>query len=308
MHPLIVVAGPTGSGKSELSLALAETFSGEIVNYDSVQVYRHFDIGSAKLPPDRRRGIAHHLIGVVEPDALFTAGDYARQAREAIAGIGSRGNLPVLAGGTGFYLTALLDGLIDAPPRDEALRVDLARREARRKGSLHRLLTRFDPAAAQRIHANDVHKATRALEVILATRRPLTEIYATGRDRLEGYRILKIGLDPDRAELYARLDERVTAMFQAGLAQETAALAARYAKAAKPFESLGYAQSLALLEGKLTEPQAIAETQMQTRRYAKRQWTWFRRDPAMRWLRGFGPDPVVRARAAELVREVLAAE
>jgi tRNA dimethylallyltransferase len=163
--PLVAVAGPTGSGKSELALEIAERFSGEIVNCDSLQVYRYFNIGTAKLPLEARRGIPHHLIDIVDPDELFTAGEYARLARQAIGEISARGKLPVVAGGTGFYLRALIDGLFEGPARDQALRDRLAAREARRPGSLHHLLRRFDPAAARAIHANDVPKVTRALEV-----------------------------------------------------------------------------------------------------------------------------------------------
>ncbi len=177
---VIVILGPTGSGKSDLALRLAAEFSGEVVNCDSLQIFRYFDIGTAKLPADHRRGIPHHLIDILDPDQLFTAGEYARLAREVLAEISARGQLPVVAGGTGFYLRALLDGLFPGPVRDQALRDRLAERERRRPGSNYRLLGRFDPEAARRIHPNDLPKLMRALEVCLLTRRPVTEIYTEG--------------------------------------------------------------------------------------------------------------------------------
>jgi len=306
-HPLVAVVGPTGSGKSELALAIAEEFNGEIVNCDSLQVFRHFDIGTAKLRIDERRGIPHHLIDVASPDELFTAGEFPRTAREAIAGITGRGRLPVVAGGTGFYLRALLDGLFAGPSRDQTLRDRLARREVRRKGSLHRLLARLDPGAAARIHANDVPKVTRALEVCLLTRRPVTELFQEGRGSLTGYRALKLGLLPDRDELYARLDARCTAMFAGGLVEEVQKiLALGFAPTVKPFESHGYRQALQMIHGELSPRDAVFYAQRNTRHYAKRQITWFRREAGLVWLKGFADQ--VREEAVERVREFLAAE
>ena len=283
------MAGPTGSGKSELALRLAEEFHGEIVNCDSLQVYRHFDIGTAKLPPAERRGIPHHLIDIVDPDQLFTAGEYARLARDTIADISARGRLPIVAGGTGFYLRALLDGLFAGPSRDPALRLRLAARETRRSGSLHRLLKRFDPEAAGKIHPNDVPKVTRAMEICLLTRRPVSDLFREGRDSLTGYRILKLGLMPDRDALYRRLDARCEAMFAGGLVDEVRGiLSLGFAASAKPFESHGYKQALQLLSGELNLHNAIFYAQRNTRNYAKRQLTWFRRESDLEWLKGFG--------------------
>lgn len=303
-RPLVAVAGPTGSGKSELALQIAEKFNGEIVNCDSLQVYRHFDIGTAKLPPAERRGIPHHLIDIVNPDELFTAGEFARLARAAIADITARGRVPVVAGGTGFYLRALLDGLFEGPTRDEELRRRLSAREARRPGSLHRLLKRFDSASAQKIHANDVPKVMRALEVCLLTRRPVSELFRQGRDALRGYRVLKLGLLPDRDVLYPLLDARCAAMFARGLVDEVRhILSLGFAPECKPFESHGYKQALQLIRGELKERDAVFYAQRGTRQYAKRQITWFRRERDLEWVKGFGGEGEVRERVMERVGE-----
>jgi tRNA dimethylallyltransferase len=303
---LVAVAGPTGSGKSGLSLDLAEVFNGEIVNCDSLQVYRHFDLGTAKLPMEERRGIRHHLIDIVNPDELFTAGEYARLARQTIARIAQQGRLPILAGGTGFYLRALLGGLFEGPERDQPLRDRLAAREGRRPGVLHRFLKRFDSAAALKIHPNDVPKVTRALEVCLLTRRPVTELFRQGRDALRGYRTLKLGLLPGRDALYERLDLRCAQMFEGGLVEEVRhILSLGFAATCKPFESHGYRQALQLIHGELGPRDALFYAQRNTRNYAKRQITWFRREPGLVWLKGFGDEPEIREIAVERVRSFL---
>jgi tRNA dimethylallyltransferase len=307
-RPLIAVAGPTGTGKSELALRIAEAFGGEIVNCDSLQVYRYFDIGTAKLPLVERRGVPHHLIDIVDPDELFTAGEFARLARRTIAEISARGHLPILAGGTGFYIRALLDGLFEGPERDQPLRDRLAAREARRAGSLHRLLRRFDSSAAAKIHPNDVPKVTRALEVCLVTRRPVSELFRQGRDALRGYRVLKLGLLPDRDALYRKLDARCTEMFTSGLLEEVNAILARgFAPSCKPFESHGYKQALQQIRGELSPRDAIFYAQRRTRQYAKRQITWFRREPSLVWLKDFGDSAEVNAAATEKTAAFLAA-
>jgi len=306
LNAVIAIAGPTGAGKSELALRVAEEFGGEVVNCDSLQIYRYFDIGTAKLTPDEMRGVPHHLIDILDPDQVFTAGEYARLGRAAMAAISSHGKLPVVAGGTGFYLRALFEGLFRGPARDEALRGRLAARERRKPGSLHRLLRRFDPAAAARIHPNDVPKVMRAVEVCLLARRPVSEMFSEGRDQLEGFRTLKMGLAPDRDELYRRLDERCRRMFESGLVEEVRGILDRgFPMEAKPFESHGYRQAVQMLRGELNAKEALFYAQRNTRNYAKRQMTWFRKEPEMEWLKGFGDESHIQERALARVREFL---
>jgi tRNA dimethylallyltransferase len=303
--PLVAIVGPTGSGKSELSLRICETFGGEVINCDSLQIYRHFDIGTAKLPAGERRGIPHHMLDILDPDEVFTAGEFASRARPLLSCI-ARTALPVVVGGTGFYLRALLDGLFPAPTRDEAIRQRLSIREKAKPGSLHELLGRFDRQASRSIHPNDVPKVIRALEVYLLTKRPITAWFTEGRDALTGFGPLKIGLAPARDALYRHLDLRCEKMFRAGLMDEVKGiLAMGWPESAKPFESHGYRQALQLLRGEMTAQQALLEAQTNTRRYAKRQITWFRKEPGVEWLAGFGNEPDVQQTAIERVREHL---
>jgi len=302
-HPLAAVAGPTGSGKTELALSVAEMFDGELIGCDSLQIYRYLDIGTARTPPAERRGIPHHMMELLEPDQIYTAGDYARDARIVLAGISERGKLPVVVGGTGFYLRALLEGLFAGPRRDEALRERLASIEKRRAGFLYRLLLRLDRPSAARIHPNDSPKLMRAIEVCLLRRKPMSVQFAEGRNRLSGYRVLKIGLAPPRAELCRRLDRRLADMFAQGLIEEVRRILARgFSRDIKPLESLGYKEALAVFEGRLEIAEALAAAQLATRQYAKRQMTWFRREKDVVWLEGFGDDPAVRDAAFDLVR------
>jgi tRNA dimethylallyltransferase len=297
VHPLVAVVGPTGAGKSELALAIAEQFSGEIVNFDSVQMYRGFDLGSAKLTPAERRGIPHHLIDIAEASFDLTAGAFAEMASQVLAGITARGKLPVLAGGTGFYLRALLNGLSPAPPRDLVLR---------RPAALHRFLRRFDPVAAARIHANDHQKLIRAAEMTLLSRQPASVLQAQERKALEGYAVLKIGLAPERLQLHQRLNQRAEWMFANGLLEETRELLnAGVASDAKPMLSLGYKQAVAVIAGNLPLVDAIHECQTRTRQYAKRQITWFRAEHDVCWLHGFGSDTRMQAEALRLVISTL---
>jgi tRNA dimethylallyltransferase len=304
---LVAIAGPTGSGKSELALWVAERFNGEILNCDSVQIYRYFDIGTAKIAVQDRRGIPHHMIDAADPDQVFTAGDFARAGRPILHDIASRGRLPVVTGGTGFYLRALLDGLAPGPRRDEDLRHRLQARETRRPGSIHRLLRRIDPPTAARMHPNDVPKVIRALEICLSARRTASEVFAAGRDALEGFRALKIGLFPDREQLYQRLESRMEAMFAAGLINETASILARgYAQTCKPFESIGYKQALQALNGELSPKDALFYAKRETRRYAKRQMTWFRQEPGLEIVCGFGNEAPIARKVEDRIRAFLA--
>jgi tRNA dimethylallyltransferase len=303
MKPLLVLLGATASGKTALSLALAQHFTGEILSCDSVAVYRGMELGTAKPTLAERALVPHHAIDIHDLAQPCTAGDYARHAREYLAGISSRGHLPIVAGGTGLYLRALIDGLFPSPPSDPALRDRLRTRPAQH---LHKILTRLDPQAARAIHPNDASKTTRAIEVSLAARRPITDQWTAGRDALTGYRILRLGLNPARAELYHRINHRAAAMFHAGLVPETEALIARHGRDCRPLTSLGYAEAMAVLEGTLTLDQAIAQAQQGHRNYAKRQMTWFRREPDVHWLEGAGDAPEIIAQAVALTTEFLA--
>ncbi len=297
-YPLIAVVGPTGSGKSELALRLAKEFQGEIVNCDSVQVYRRMDIGSAKTPAARRGGITHHLLDVVEPGAELTAGDYARRAGEVLDEIRARGALPVMAGGTGFYLRALLDGLSPAPTRNEELRARLSEVWRRRPAALQRFLRRRNPAAANRIHANDRQKLMRAIELGTGPALP--------KEGLQGFRVLKIGLHPERGRLYEKLNERAVWMFENGLLAETRALLdAGVSPAAKALGTLGYRQAVKALALEWTMAEAVADCQVRTRQYAKRQMTWFRAQADIQWLDGFGDEAEIQRAASSRVRAFL---
>lgn len=299
---LTVLLGPTASGKTALSLVLAERFNGEIVSCDSVAIYRDMEIGTAKPSREQRAQIPHHLIDVYSPDEHSTAGDYARRARGVIREITSRGHLPIVTGGTGLYLRALLEGLFVGPQRSQELRARLQHSHTRHSpGWLHRVLTRLDAASAARIHANDTPKLIRAIEVSLAARRPMSEAWKEGREPLRGFRILRIGLDPDRKALYARIDERASRMFDEGLVDETRCLIEKYGESPRAFDSLGYRQARALLRDEISREQAIAAAQQGHRNYAKRQLTWFRRELDVHWLKGFGDEAEIIDSAVKLV-------
>lgn len=299
-EPLVVVVlGPTGSGKTALSLELAERFGGEIVSCDSVAAYLGMEVGTAKPTTAERRRVPHHLIDVTSPDVPFTAGEYSRQARAALKDIAGRGLMPIVTGGTGLYLRALTEGLFAGPARQEDFRARLTRsRERHGDGWLHRILKRLDLGSAARIHANDAAKLMRAIEVCLAGRRPMSEVLQDrekARDPLTGFRLLRIGLNPPRKALYDRLNRRAAAMFAEGLVEEARGLLDRYG-AVKALDSLGYRQAAAVLDGKMSEQAAIEAAQQGHRNYAKRQLTWFRREPEVHWLEGFGDEAeIVRA-------------
>jgi tRNA dimethylallyltransferase len=294
-----VVLGPTGSGKTALSLALAERFHGEIVNCDSVAMYREFEIGTAKPTAAERARVPHHMLDVVDPCGFITAGEYARQARIVLQQIKARGALPIVVGGTGLYLRALLEGLFAGPQRSEELRERLRQRAEEKgpPGYLHRLLTRLDPAAARKIHVHDTPKLLRAIEVCLAARTKMSEMWKQGRDPLQGFRIVRLGLDPDRKALYERINQRAQRMFDDGLAEETLTLLEKYGEAPRPLSALGYKQAVALMRGEFERAGAVQAAQQAHRNYAKRQMTWFRREPDVTWICGFGGDKRVQSEA-----------
>jgi tRNA dimethylallyltransferase len=303
---LLVLLGPTASGKTALSLELASRFSGEIISCDSVAVYRQMEIGTAKPSRAERAQLPHHLIDVVFPNETYTAGDYSREARAALAGITRQGHLPIVTGGTGLYLRALIEGLFAGPQRSEEVRERLRRSEQHRgPGWLHRILKRLDEEAAERIHANDQAKLIRAIEVTLAGRQPISEAWKTGRDRLTGYRIGRIGLVQSRRAPRHRARCR---MFEQGLVEETEQLIADYGEDLWPLTSLGYRQATQILRGEILFADAVASAQQGHRNYAKRQMTWFRREPDVVWLTGFGDDPKVRGQAIEVVEAHLLGE
>jgi tRNA dimethylallyltransferase len=282
-------------------MALGELLAGEIVSCDSVAVYRGMDFGTAKPSREERARLPHHLIDIVDLDQPFTAGEYSRQARAALREIADRGRLPIVTGGTGLYLRALTEGLFAGPSRREDLRARLAESQSRRgKDWLHRLLNRLDPASAARIHANDTPKLIRAIEVCLAARKPLSEVMT--RDPLTGFRLLRIGLNPPRPQLYERLNRRAAAMFAAGLVDETRALLDRYGPV-KALDSLGYRQAMTVLSGTSSMEEAVKAAQQGHRNYAKRQLTWFRREPDVHWLESFGDEVETQHAATELVQQ-----
>ena len=299
---LVVVLGPTASGKTGLSIAIAQRFRGEILNCDSVAMYREFEIGTAKPSLAERQVVPHHLFDFVDPVEYMTAGEYARLARQVLNAIKERGRLPIVVGGTGLYLRALLEGLFPGPQRSEELRERL-REKLGTRGSqyLHRILRRLDPEAATKVHQNDAPKLIRAIEVCLAARRTMTDLWKSGRNALEGFRIVRIGLEPARDALYERINERARLMFESGLVQETKALFEKYGERARPLFSLGYKQAVQYLHGEISREQAITATQQAHRNYAKRQMTWFRREPDVIWLGGFGDDLRIREQAASLI-------
>jgi len=299
--PLVAIVGPTASGKSALGVTLAERLGGEVVACDSTQLYSGFDIGTAKPSLSERRGIPHHLIDVLAPGDNATAGGYRQLALQVLEDLRQRGRLPVFTVGTGLYLRALLEGLADVPQRSEELRERLrASVEEHPPGHLHRVLKRLDPEAAQKIAPADEQKLIRAVEVCLLARKPISEVHRKGRAPLEGWRILKIGLIPPREKLNERIHARADAMLAQGWMREVQALLeSGLSEDSKPFDFIGYRELRAVLRGKITLEEARAVIQQATRRYAKRQLTWFRKEPGVRWFSGFGDDAGVQADVLE---------
>ncbi len=292
----LVIAGPTGVGKSDLALRLAQSTGGEIVNYDSVQIYRGFDIGSAKPSPAARAAVPHHLFDIIEADQQFNAADYARLARSTCEAILARGRLPILVGGTFFYLRALLSGLPEMPPRNEAIRRRLRAIASRSRGQmkLHRWLSKIDPQSGRKIAPPDRHRVERALEVWLTSGRPISS-WDRPEDANEEIPAMKIGLSLDRASLVDVVDRRVETMYREGLVAETAALLARYPRSAHPFGTIGYREAAAVVSGEIDLDDAIAETRRRTRAYAKRQMTWLRAEANMHWIDASDKETTFRA-------------
>jgi tRNA dimethylallyltransferase len=283
----VVIAGPTGTGKSELALRLAESVRGEIVNFDSIQLYRGFDIGSAKPPAEVRLRIRHHLFDILDADQEFNAADYARLARPIVDKIDS----PILVGGTFFYLRALLAGLPEMPPSDQAVRARLQRIASRAGGQqrLHRWLSKIDPDSGRSIAPGDRHRVERALEVWIAGGRKISSWQRPTARTSEEIPSIKIALSLEREELVKSLDARVDAMYRVGLIEETRRLLERYPPTVRPFESIGYREAVAVLANRMTPEQAMAETRRRTRAYAKRQVTWLRAERNVHWVDAADP-------------------
>jgi tRNA dimethylallyltransferase len=308
--PLIVILGPTASGKSTLGVWLAEQLNGEVVACDSTQLYRGFDIGTAKPTVEERRGIAHHLIDVLDGTREATAGGYRERAISVLKDLRVRGKVPVFTVGTGLYLRVLLEGLADVPQRSDELRKRLrASAVEHRPGRLHRVLQRLDPESAEKIAAADEQKLIRAIEVCLLTKRPLSEVHRSGRRALEGWSPVKIGLMPDREELYGRIHARTESMLERGWLDEVRGLLERgVTEDAKAFDFIGYRELRSVLKGEMKLEDATTAIQQATRRYAKRQITWFRREPGVEWLAGFGDESRIQGVALKRISAAIPAK
>jgi tRNA dimethylallyltransferase len=305
--PLVVIVGPTASGKSKLAVWLALQLSGEVIACDSTQLYRGFDIGTAKPSQEERQGVPHHLIDLLEPGEEPTAGGFRERAIIVLEDLRKRQRLPIFTVGTGLYMRALLEGLADVPQRSESLRERLRASAAEHgPGHLHRILRRVDPVSAEKIATADRQKLIRAIEVCVLTKKTLSEVHRSGRTPLQGWHAVKIGLQPERGELYLRIHTRTEAMLASGWMEEVRGLATGgLPEDAKPFDFIGYRELRAVLRGEMKLAEAQEAIQQATRRYAKRQMTWFRREAGVRWLSGFGDDPGILQEALNFVREEL---
>ncbi len=315
-HPLVAIVGPTGSGKSALALFLARRLDGEVLACDSTQVYRHFDIGTGKVTPApppaglaERSAVPHHLLDLAEPEELFTAGEYRRRAILVLEELRRRSRLGILTAGTGLYLRALLEGLFEGPQRSEALRARLRERASRLGTShLHRILERVDPDSASRIDPRDSPKIIRALEVRFLAGRPISELFRKGRSQLEGFAWLKLGLLPERQALYEKIEQRVEEMLAAGWLAEIQGLLERgYSTDLKPFQFIGYRELADVLQHRRALKEAIRMIKRKSRHYAKRQITWFRKEPGVHWIRDFGSNAETERLALAQVQRWLTA-
>lgn len=305
-YPGIVIVGPTASGKSRLGIFLAARFNGEIVSCDALQLYRRMDIGTAKVTLAERERIPHHMLDLLDPSEEFSAGAFQDHARESLEGIRGRGRIPFVVGGTGFYLRALLEGLFDGPSREEFLR-ERMRKIIDRKGpkALHRALERVDPESASRIAEADGKRIIRAYEIYLVSGQPMSLWQQQPRNVLEGYRWLKIGIQMPRERLYERINTRVDDMFRSGFPEEVKALMAEYPGSSPAFKAIGYRQTVDYIDGKCSLEEAVENTKMESRRYAKRQMTWFRRDSDIRWIEDEDEPEKLEAEAEALVEGFL---
>lgn len=301
---LVAIVGPTASGKSALGAWLAELLGGEVVACDSTQLYRGFDVGTAKPLVEERRGVVHHLIDVLDPTETATAGGYRELALVALQDLRQRERLPILTVGTGLYFRALLEGLAEIPQRSEELRERLRNAaEEHPPGYLHRILKRLDSQAATKIAAPDEQKLIRAIEVCLLARKPISEVHRAGRKPLEGWRVVKIGLMPPREKLYQRIHARTSSMLEKGWMQEVKdLLKGGLNENAKPFDFIGYRELRAVQRNELSLQQARQAIQQATRRYAKRQLTWFRKEAGVEWFSGFGDDPELQGSVFEFLQ------
>ncbi len=301
---LVAVVGPTASGKSALGLWLAERLGGEVIACDSTQLYQGFDIGTAKPSEAEQHAVPHHLLDVLSPAEKATAGGYRQMALPVLEDLRRRGRLPIFSVGTGLYLRALLDGLADLPQRSEELRERLrASAAGHSPGHLHGVLERLDRAAARKIAANDAQKLIRAIEICILARKPITEVHQTGRIPLHGWRALKLGLTPPREALYERIHARTEEMLSRGWMDEVRSLLATdLPENVKPFDFIGYRELRSVVRGEMTLEAARAAIQQATRRYAKRQLTWFRKEPCVHWFEGFGHDSKVQNAALLYLR------
>jgi tRNA dimethylallyltransferase len=300
-RPIVAVVGPTASGKSDLGIALALRLDGEIINCDSVQVYREIEIATAKVPLPERRGVPHHLIDFVPPERTYTAADWARDALAKIDEIEARGRTALLVGGTGFYLRALREPFFEAPPTDAGLRRRLVLlRERRGAEHLHQLLRRLDPERAARLAPRDWSRVQRALELRLQSGERLSaRMNLRPAPPPQAARLRLFVLNPPREELYRRIDRRAEAHFRAGLVEEVRELLTRGVPAGgSALGAHGYRRVVEHLRGRRTLESAIEQTKLDVRHYAKRQLTWFRREPGAEWVEGFGENPSVQEEVA----------
>jgi tRNA dimethylallyltransferase len=305
--PLVAIVGPTASGKSALGIFLAQQFGGEVIACDSTQLYRGFDIGTAKPTLDERADVKHHLLDILEPTEESTAGGYRERAIAILDELRARSCLPIFTVGTGLYLRALLDGLADLPLRSEEIRESLRASAAERgRGHLHKMLEHLDPRSAKQISASDEQKLIRAIEICMLTRKPLSDLHRAGRNPLTGWRTIRIGLQPDREALNQRIRARTDKMLKDGWLNEVSRLlASGLPDNAKPFQFIGYRELRSCLRGEIMLDAARIAIQQGTRQYAKRQLTWFRREANVHWLTGFGDERSLQANARGFLLEQL---